>query len=198
MKKLILLIIGLVLIQGVFGYDECKGEIESYESPCLLLLPTLNSSSCTNTYITIYNETTLLDARTMSEYNVINCYTVFNFTKKGTYTYNYSTQDSGSVIIGESEMLLAIIVGIGIICGFLFYLANSLDEEHKTLKFLFLLTGVSIMVLIPKVLINIGSSATTFYTVLLYLTIAFWIYVGGYIIYLALLKWGILVVGGKE
>jgi len=125
MKKIT--IVGIVtlvlLIPLVYSLDECKGTMLTNEIPCLVLLPYTND--CTTIGIKFYiNGSNLLDDRLMSQYSPFSCNQTFNYTSFGTYSFNYSTGDSGSIVIEEDEMqevylyifsliIFFILVGIG-------------------------------------------------------------------------------------
>lgn len=124
MKKCIIIILMMLLLFKIaIALDECKGTMLTNEIPCLVLLPYTND--CTTIGIKFYhNGSTLLDDRLMSQYSPFNCNQTFNYTSFGTYTFNYSTGDSGSIVIEEDEtqevylyifslIIFFILVGIG-------------------------------------------------------------------------------------
>ena len=102
MKKILLLIV-LLLIPSIYAYDECKGVINTNSLPCKLLLPALSTTDCATINISYYNETTYLSNATMTRYNLIYCYVNFTQTKYGTYSYYFTTGDSGSIIVEEDK-----------------------------------------------------------------------------------------------
>ncbi len=93
----------ILLIPLIYSLDECKGTMLTNEIPCLVLLPYTND--CTTIGIRFYNNgSTLLDDRLMSQYSPFTCNQTFNYTSFGTYTFNYSTGDTGSIVIEEDEV----------------------------------------------------------------------------------------------
>ena len=122
-KQIIFLLAFVLLIPLVYALDECKGTILINEIPCLVLLPYTND--CTTIAIKFYNNgSTLLDDRLMSQYSPFSCNQTFNYTSFGTYTFNYSTGDTGSIVVEEDEfqqyylylavlMVFFILVGVG-------------------------------------------------------------------------------------
>ena len=104
MNKTILLGIVLVLIvlPMAFAIEECKGTMNNNEVPCLVLLPVNTTETACNTIeVGFYNISTFLNEQTMEEYSPFTCNATFNYTEFGTYTFNYSTGDSGSIVIEE-------------------------------------------------------------------------------------------------
>lgn len=124
MKLTIIFLLMLMFLTSiVIALDECKGTMFTNEIPCLVLLPYTND--CTTIGIKFYtNGSTLLDNRLMSQYSPFICDQTFNYTSFGTYTFNYSTGDSGSIVVEEDEeqqyylyvvvlMIFFILVGLG-------------------------------------------------------------------------------------
>ena len=103
MNKTILLgIVFILLIPLAFAIEECKGTMNNNEVPCLVLLPVNTTSTACNTIeVGFYNISTFLNSQTMEEYSPFSCNVTFNYTEFGTYTFNYSTGDSGSIVIEE-------------------------------------------------------------------------------------------------
>lgn len=102
MKQTILLIILILIIPIVMALDECKGTMLINEIPCLVLLP--YTGDCTTIGIRFYNNgSTLLDDRLMAQYSPFNCNQTFNYTSLGTYTFNHSTGDTGSLVLEEDD-----------------------------------------------------------------------------------------------
>jgi len=102
-KTTIIEIVSLILsISLVYSLDECKGTMLTNEIPCLVLLP--YTDDCTTVGIRFYrNGSTLLGDRLMAQYSPFACNQTFNYTSFGTYTFNYSSGDSGSIVIEEDE-----------------------------------------------------------------------------------------------
>lgn len=125
MKKEILIGIVLLLIPIVYALDNCKGTMFENEIPCLLLLPVNTSETACNTLdVSIYNESTLLYTQTMAQYNSFKCNVTFNQTAFGTYTFQYGTGDTGTIVVEEDKtqevylyifslIIFFILVGIG-------------------------------------------------------------------------------------
>ena len=142
----ILLLICLVLFSPlVFGLEECQGTINEEETPCLVLLP---SNDCNPITIDFYfNASTFLYSTNMSTYSPFTCNATFNATLIGTYTFNYTTGDSGSIIITEGNMnffnLLVYIVFTGISLILIAYMHKFKDDEGSSIVYGVMATTIS-------------------------------------------------------
>lgn len=103
MKQLTYLIMLAVLIASVMALDECRGTMNNNEIPCYILLPIEPTTQiCSDINVTFYkNATEFLYNQTMSNFSYFNCNATFNGTSYGTYTFYYTTGDSGSIIVQE-------------------------------------------------------------------------------------------------
>ncbi len=106
-KTIIGTIIALILIIPLIQaeLDNCKGTMFQQDIPCLLLLPVNQTTTACNTLITsVYNNgSTLLYTQTMGIYSPFKCNNTFNQTTFGTYTFQYGTGDTGSIVIEEDR-----------------------------------------------------------------------------------------------
>ena len=106
MKKTIILTLALILIVPLaYGLQNCKGTMFQQDIPCLLLLPVNQSTTPCNTLDTkVYNNgSTLLYTQTMGIYSPFKCNNTFNQTTFGTYTFQYGTGDTGSIVVEEDR-----------------------------------------------------------------------------------------------
>lgn len=101
--KISISLIFLLSCTFIYGLEECKGTMVQEEVPCLLFLPSLED--CTTLSISVYIEDTYLYTQSMNQYNEFTCNATFNQTNLGTYTGNYTTGDSFSIIMEEDNML---------------------------------------------------------------------------------------------
>ena len=126
MKKTILLIAVILLIPIVYSLENCKGTMFSNDIPCAIFLPVNTTTTPCNTIdVSVFNNgSTLIYTEIMDELNSFNCRGTFNQTTIGTYTFLFSTEDSGSIDIVEDEnqqyylyvvilIIFFILVGIG-------------------------------------------------------------------------------------
>ncbi len=105
-KILFLFVLFIFSIYLVSAVEECRGTITDEEVPCLVLLPINTTIIPCNTLSTSFfnNASTLLYTQTMDEFNSFLCNATFNQSALGTYTFSYSTGDSGSIIVVVSNL----------------------------------------------------------------------------------------------
>ena len=105
MKKLIILFLMILIVPIVYSLDNCKGTMFQQDIPCLLLLPVNQSVTACNTLdVSVYNNaSTLLYTQTMAVYNPFKCNATFNQTDFGTYTGQYGTEDTFSIVVEEDD-----------------------------------------------------------------------------------------------
>lgn len=99
MKKIILLFIFLLFPIITYAMDECEGIMYKGDIPCIILYP--YTDNCSEIEMYVYLNNTLLDTRFMNSFNTFFCNQIFNYTALGTYTFNYSTMDTGSIVVKE-------------------------------------------------------------------------------------------------
>ena len=166
--------------------EECKGTMTSTEIPCTLFLP--YTDTCTDLYVSIYNTTSIIYETQMEEYTPFLCNATFNISEVGSYVFNYSTGDSGSIIVeNDDDMMLAITIGIGIFAGLLLFLAFKLDESHFIMKLIMTFMAISSLVIIPVTYIT-GDTGVIFHKLTLGFFVLFWIYVSVYFFYYIMKK----------
>lgn len=173
----------ILFIPLVLSLEECKRVIEPYEIPCQITSTWQYPNAC-NSYIGYFywENGTYLYQQNMSDIGMF-CGLNFTNTTIGTYYYNITSGDTGIIIVEETNMMLALIIGIIAITGFLIWLAISLYNNHFFLSLLFFITAVIMMTLIPLAILNPIAVKTTFYRFYLYIFIAFWSYIAIYLLY---------------
>ena len=100
-KTTLIYFLMVLLIPIVMALDECKGTMLINEIPCEVLLS--YTGDCTTIGIKFYNRSTLLDDRLMLQYSPFSCNQTFNYTGLGTYSFNFSTGDSGTITLEEDD-----------------------------------------------------------------------------------------------
>ena len=126
MNKKLLLTLLILLIPLVSALENCKGTMFTNDIPCAIFLPVNTTTTpCSTIDVSVFNNgSTLLYTQTMGELNSFNCEGTFNQTTIGTYTFLFSTEDSGSIDVVEDEnqqyylyvvvlVIFFILVGIG-------------------------------------------------------------------------------------
>jgi len=193
----------LMMASTVAAMEDCKKVMNPSDVPCLMISSWEYPDSCSTYTVNIYSSnTTLLDTWTMGSYGGMSrCNITFNYTVLGTYFLNFSSGDSAIITIEEDEdMILGIVLGVGIISALLLFFAFKLDDEHIILKILFMISSVTLLILIPvsTFITTTSNAGKTFYRTFLYIFIAFWIYVFIYFCYWILKKLGWIASGEEE
>ena len=128
----------------VLSLEECKTVLTGREIPCRVTTTWVYPSNCTNYTANLYNNTgSSIHTYTLGDFGIY-CNFTFNYTELGSYYYNISSGDSGSITVEveEETMTLFGVILAPLILGFFFLIgAATLGEEHAPLKiFLFLLS----------------------------------------------------------
>ena len=201
MKKWIILIMLLLTVAITSALDNCERVMNPSDIPCRQLSSWTYPNACNTYTVSIYqSNTTLLDTRTMGDYGIGKCNITFNYTSLGSYLLNFSSEDTAIIIIGEDEdMILGIVLGVGIISALLLFFAFKLDDEHIVLKILFMISSITLLILIPvsTFITTTANAGKTFYRTFLYIFVAFWLYVFLYFCYWILKRLG-WIVSGEE
>lgn len=133
MKKIILIIvtISILYLSIVNALDECRGTMNDNEVPCVIFLPiNISDTACNTINVSFYLNSTYLESHFMIEHNSFTCFNNFTQTNWGTYTFFYSTGDSGSITIEEdvdNRYYLYVVVALAffILLGLGFYLQDG-------------------------------------------------------------------------
>ncbi len=99
-------IIALILILPlVSSIENCKGTMFQQDIPCLLLLPVNQTTTPCNTLgVSVFNNgSTLLYTQTLGIFNSFKCNATFDRTDFGTYTGQYSTEDTFTIVVEEDD-----------------------------------------------------------------------------------------------
>ena len=134
--KLIIIGIMLLLIPIVLALDNCKGRMNENEIPCLLLLPVNQTTTACNTLeVEVYNNgSTFVYRQTMAIYSPFKCNATFNQTDFDTYTGQYGTKDTFTIVVEEDEnQQYYLYVVVLIIFFILIGLGHYLDEGTFTI-----------------------------------------------------------------
>ncbi len=134
MRKTIILTLTLILILPfvLAELDNCKGTMFQQDIPCLLLLPVnVSVTPCNTLNVSVYgNGSTLLYIQTMHEYNPFKCKATFNQTSFGTYTFQYETEDTGTIVVEEDKfqqyyLYVAVLIVFFILVGLGYFLEEG-------------------------------------------------------------------------
>lgn len=145
MKKHLILIMVLLLIPIVVSLGECKRVMNPGDVPCMFTTSMkgnwIYTNDC-NTYIVeIYDSTpTLLDSRTLGNYQNTRCNLTFNYTEPGSYLLNFSSRETAKIIVEEDDsMLIALVIGVTFIVGLFIFLTFAVKEDKPFLAHFFFL-----------------------------------------------------------
>lgn len=141
----------IILIPIIYALDNCKGTMFTNEIPCLLLLSVNTSETPCNTLnVSVYiNGSIFRYNQTMHEYNPFKCNATFNQTGFGTYTGQYGTGDTFTLIVEEDKtqevylyifslIIFFILVGIGY--------AKEIAEFVMIAGFLAIVIGIALII----------------------------------------------------
>lgn len=145
----------LLVLPLVVGLEECKGVVEPEDIPCRIT-STWAYDNCSNNSVTIYADNgSLVETKILGKYGeTALCNFTFNYTSKGTYTYNVSSGDTGVVIVEVKMITIAMIIGLSCIAFLFLYFSFNLDNEHFLLKILLIFFSLYAVILIPATIIN--------------------------------------------
>ena len=91
----------LLIIPFAYSLEECKDNtITENDIPCLIFLP-VNNTECSTFDVSIFKDNISSYNTTLTEYTNFLCQFEFNKTAFGTYSFQYSNGDSGSIIVEE-------------------------------------------------------------------------------------------------
>jgi len=185
LRKYAILVIFLILSVTTIALEECKEIIEPIDIPCTMTSLWNYTPPCNSYNVMFYNETGInIINYTSSDFgNTSRCQIIWNISTTGTYTGDVGNGDTINVIVEDEDLMLSLIIGIGIVAAILLFIAFKLEESHFLLKLLFIISAVTLLLLIPVSTFMPDNIGETFYKVFLYIFIAFWLYIGGYFVW---------------
>ncbi len=141
-KKILFLFVFFIFsISLVNATEECRGTIDFDEVPCFVLLPVNTTTiDCTTLSVEFFNNaSTLLYTQTMNTFNTFLCNATFNQSALGTYTFSYSTGDSGSIIVEAGNLnffnLTVYLVFSGLALVFLVFMQIFRDSSGSAIVY---------------------------------------------------------------
>lgn len=187
MKWLIPLMV-IFMLPMTFALEECKGKLSTDEVPCLIFLP--SEDACGTIEVSFYQDNTFLHNQTMHQYTDFYCNATFNYSSPGSYVFEYTTGDTGSIIVEVEKMLSVALLLIPLGMGFLFlYWGNTLNDDQEGLKWFTRLLAVLMMFPLfigANILINQSNALSGFETIfnLTWLTWIFYTIIAVVLIYI--------------
>jgi len=141
--------IGLLSLSIVSALEECEAVITDEKVPCAILLPVnVSITSCDTINVTFYSNNTFLASEFMLEVNDFTCSGNFTQTAIGTYTFFYSTGDSGSIKVTEGiivQLLLFFSTAIAfLMLGFALWKQDTNFAFFSA--FLFMIIGIFVFI----------------------------------------------------
>lgn len=150
-KELIIGILLLSLIPLVSAIDECKGTMHNNEVPCLLLLENSSSNPCDTMTVTVYkNSSGILYTQQMVQYSPFLCNGTFNQTDYGTYTFQYSSGDTGSIVIEEDLDNRYYLYVVALIVFFILLAMGYTSEDNNFI----IIAGMLLIVMAINIFLN--------------------------------------------
>lgn len=146
MKLIIIPIMLILLMSSVLAIEECLSRPTPNEVPCLVLLP--SDSECSTINIEFFdNQNVSLKTETMQTYTTFLCQSTFTFTTLGTYSFNYTTGDTGSITVEDGNIMELLLYFAGALAFLLLFLAVwTKDSTLATLSgFTFIVLGIFIV-----------------------------------------------------
>lgn len=155
-KALLMLLVVVVLSTMAFAeLDECKGTVNQEQVPCLVFLPYMGD--CTAVDVSFFrNGSTFIYTEQMFQLNSFTCNATFTEDELGTYVFNYTTGDSGSITVEEGNMnffnMLVFAVFTLMIFGLTWFMHRFKEDDPNTaITFGWIATGIS-MILVALIL----------------------------------------------
>ena len=154
------------MVSIAIALDECEEVIKPGEVPCRVTSTWVYPNACNTYTITLYEDSLGIQNYTMDDFGIY-CNITFNYSDKGSYYYNVSSGDSGSILIkGEDEMAsLSVILFLGAITAAIFFvgLTKKRFSENDLLDFILkksaLLLALFLTSLDITILVSIADSA---------------------------------------
>ena len=199
MKWYTILLIITLMIPLVTSLEECQRVVEPDDVPCAAITLWQYPNDCSTYMVNLFNQSgVLLEQVNLTTYGSTG-FCQFNFTHetKGTYVYNITSGDSGIVVVEVKNMIMALIIGIAVICGILLWFAHMLNDEHIFLKIIIIVGCISMLTIIPSAFI-INDATIVLHKAYMRLLTIFSIYILVFLIYKLLIKLGAIVPGENK
>jgi hypothetical protein len=157
MKKWsVCIIMALLVAVTATALQECKRTVEQEDIPCQVTGTWMYPSACTSYEAKVYNETgALQNTHILGSFGSSGfCNFTFNYTAKGSYTYNITSGDTGNILVEVKMQTIAAIIGLSLMAFLFLYFSFNLSPEHFLLKIMMIFFSLFTIILIPSVVIN--------------------------------------------
>jgi len=136
-----------LLIPFTLAIDECKSHQPSDKIPCYIFLN--YNSTCSDLTVSFYNASSLLVTKSMEQYSPFICSVNFTYSSVGTYNFNYSTRDSGAIVVEDgTTMIYLLYFGLAVIALLTMWAFKTQDQR------VFLINGLLMLVMGLYIWIN--------------------------------------------
>lgn len=135
-KLFSIIFFALISSTSILALDNCKGVMNPNEVPCLLLLQ-FNQTPlvCTDYSISMYNESDFLYSQNMSNYSPFMCYATYNISSLGTFNFQYSTGDTGTIKMEAGYMnIVTYIFLFGMVVMFMIMMHTFKKQEGVSIS----------------------------------------------------------------
>ena len=134
-----LLLFFIFLSSIVYSIENCEDVTSPDKIPCYVLLP--YNGNCSNLNVSFYyNSTQFLNEKAMSNYTNFQCSSLFNYSQIGTYSWKFSTGDSGNLVLEVGNMNLLIYgILLALIVIFITLMHKTKDVEGSS----FIYSGIA-------------------------------------------------------
>jgi len=155
----------LLMLPLAAAIEECRGTQSPDEIPCRITATWTYPNACTTYNVQVWSTNgSLVHTTALSEFGATGlCNFTFGNTTVQSYSYNVSSGDTGTIIVRDDEMMIAMIIGLTLVTFIYLYFAFNLMNDHFLLKIILIFFAVMTMMIIPAVIINgVIQTQTTF------------------------------------
>lgn len=121
------------MISGALAIKECQRQNPITDIPCMVITSYHPSGNCSEYNATIYFNLTTIKNLTYGDY-FPNCNITFNESQLGVYYWNSSIENGFITVIGDDNLLIALLLIPVAVMFMLIYWGNSLPEDQQPLK----------------------------------------------------------------
>lgn len=132
MKPILIVLLLALFLPSVVGIEDCMtlDPLTQKDIPCMIITSYPYTENCDTFHIKFFNSTPEeIGRKTLNNYTGTDvCNTTFNFTTRGSYTFNISSGESGRIIVESEEdnmASFAVMAFLMALTGSIFWLAMT-------------------------------------------------------------------------
>lgn len=132
MKKTILILLMLIVnFSMAYSITECQVLMKDNEVPCYVLLPNnASKTQCSTINVSFYSNYSFVSSQLMYNYTPFLCNATFTHSSVGTYSFYFTTGDSGTITVEEEKnnvyyLYLTALIIFFILFGISYYLEDN-------------------------------------------------------------------------